>query len=141
MSKFKTSTESNFGKVIAEEEVLQSNDNSTRDEGGLAKMFSSGIQDLSSHPASLSLVQAAPKKRRDRLGNVINVGVQHRWKITFRDMVQRGQPIATTHYVESYKEFNKIEDDPYADGGIEAHFRMLRRKDKDENETCNCAIF
>jgi hypothetical protein len=108
-------------KKILEEEILMSADESSHDDGGTflkSNQDSTGIQFAPSQ-------QPANRKRRDRLGNVINTGVQKRWQVTYRDNMVKGQPIATVFIVESYKEFNKLEDDPYAEG-FDAHFKMLR---------------
>ena len=48
-----------------------------------------------------------------------------RWQVTFRDYIARGQSIQTVHLVESYKEFNKLEDDPNIDDSI--GFRAMMR--------------
>jgi hypothetical protein len=36
--------------------------------------------------------------------------VAKRWQVTFRDMIQKGQSIATIYEVENYKAFNVIDD-------------------------------
>ncbi|TNV81878.1 hypothetical protein FGO68_gene10113 [Halteria grandinella] len=83
-----------------------------------------------------------PQKRRDRLGNFINQGVQKRWQVTFRDMIAKGETLITIHEVESYKEYNKIEDDPYKELSWKEQFKRLKEKEESEKtESCNCIIF
>lgn len=83
-----------------------------------------------------------PQKRRDRLGNFINQGVQKRWQVTFRDMIAKGETLITVHEVESYKEYNKIEDDPYKELSWKEQFKRLKEKEESEKtESCNCIIF
>ena len=76
---------------------------------------------------------------------MINQGVQKRWQVTFRDMISKVEPLGTYYEVESYKEYNKIEDDHYKkEKGWEAEykrFKMLEKMNEEKNEVCNCAIF
>jgi hypothetical protein len=46
--------------------------------------------------------------RKDRAGNVIKVGSKGH-KVTFRDQIQKGDKVADTYEVESYKKYNAIE--------------------------------
>lgn len=55
--------------------------------------------------------------------------------MTFRDNISKGQAVATYHEVESFKEFNKMEDD------MDSEQEIGKKKTKeDKNEAC-CAIF
>lgn len=57
--------------------------------------------------------------------------------MTFRDTITKGQNVATYHEVESYKEFNKMDEDFDGDGAEQG-----KKKGGDEkNEICACAIF
>lgn len=91
----------------------------------------------------MSQSQSQPiKKRRDRLGNVINQGVNKRWQVTFRDMITKGETLSTVYEVENYKEYNKIDDDPYKENW-ETQYKYMKMKSLEEenNEHCSCSIF
>lgn len=46
--------------------------------------------------------------RKDRNGNLIKIGSKAH-KVTFRDQVQKGEKVADTYEVESYKKYNAID--------------------------------
>ena len=48
-----------------------------------------------------------PLNRRDTQGN--NIGTGERYKLHFRDKVQKGTAIADVHLVESYKKYNQMD--------------------------------
>lgn len=54
--------------------------------------------------------------------------------MTFRDNVTKNQAVATYHEVESYKEYNKMDEDfDETEGG--------KKRADDKNQICACAIF
>ena len=68
------------------------------------------------------LLNLALDFRKDRNGNAIKIGSKSH-KVTFRDHVQKGEKVADTYEVESYKKYNAI------DGAENGDF------------SCKCALF
>ena len=69
---------------------------------------------------ALLLMRSAEATRTDREGRPIakQIGSQH--KVTFRDLVNKGENIKTVYIVESYKEYNKLPPPEDDDDNVDA---------------------
>ena len=68
-------------------------------------------------------------KRFDRFGVLIdNEASVRRWKVSFRDTVFKGTKIDSVKDVESYKDYNKM-DEEYALDPFEKYLRDKRKKE------------
>jgi len=48
--------------------------------------------------------------RTDKFGNVISKNNSHKYKICFADQIDKDKNLVEVHLVESYKQYNSIED-------------------------------
>lgn len=101
---------------INEDEVLMSADEESDSSNDKGRCGSRGglVRSSNGQTTSGTIPSQVPKfqPRRDRLGTIIasTATAHHRWQVTFRDHITKNQAIATVHEVESYKEFNKLDD-------------------------------
>lgn len=57
-------------------------------------------------------------------------------------MISKGETLITVYVVESYKEYNKIEDDPHPNElSLKEQFKKYKEEEAAKNESCNCLIF